>query len=78
MVENKPDMVRVNTRISASANDWLDNQSMTSGIPKSTLILLAIENYIREKDAISMMADMGQLVAAIENLQQTVQRNESE
>lgn len=75
MIENKSDMVRVNTRISHKANAWLDEQSFESGVPKSTLILLAIENYMREKEAMAMMADMGQLVAAIEQLEKTVQRN---
>lgn len=68
-------MVRVNTRISGKANDWLDKESLESGVPKSTLILLAIENYIREKDAFAMMADMGQLVAKIDELEKAVQRN---
>lgn len=75
MIENKPEMVRVNTRISGAANEWLDNQSLNTGVPKSTLILLAIENYIREKEAIAMMADMGQVVEAIERLEQAVKRN---
>lgn len=69
------EMVRVNTRISAKANNWLDAESEESGIPKSTLILLAIENYIREKEAFVMMADMGQLVAKIEKLEDAIQRN---
>lgn len=69
------ELVRVNTRISKKANDWLDKESEEHGIPKSTLILLSIENYIREKEAFGMMADMGDLVAKIENLEQTIKRN---
>lgn len=72
------ELVRVNTRISKKANDWLDKESEEYGIPKSTLILLAIENYIREKEAFGMMSDMGELVAKIENLEQTIQRNAPE
>lgn len=68
------EMVRVNTRISAKANDWLDSESEESGIPKSTLILLAVENYIREKEAFGLMADMGQLVAKIDEMERTIQR----
>jgi predicted DNA-binding protein len=49
-------------------------ESKESGVPKSTLILLAIENYIREKEAFVMMADMGQLVAKIDELEKAVQR----
>lgn len=68
MAENS--MVRVNTRISKQANDWLDNQSETSGVPKSTLILLAIENYIQQKEVMERMSDMSVLMDklnAIEN-----------
>lgn len=68
------ELVRVNTRISRKANDWLDAESAEYGIPKSTLILLAVENYIREKEAFGMMADMGELVAKIENLERVVER----
>lgn len=75
MLEKKPDMVRINTRISGKSNQWLDDESVKSGVPKSTLILLAIENYIREKEAMAMMADMGQVVEAIERLEQAVKRN---
>lgn len=63
------EMVRVNTRIGSEANDWLDTYSKNTGIPKSTLIHLAIENYIQQKDVIKRMADMGDLVAAIERLE---------
>lgn len=68
------ELVRVNTRISKKANDWLDKESGENGIPKSTLILLAIENYIREKDAMEMMSDMGEIMAKIENLEKSVER----
>lgn len=68
-------MVRVNTRIGADANAWLDEQSKKTGIPKSTLIYLAIENYIQQKDALNMMADMGQLVDAIQRLENKIEGN---
>ncbi len=69
------EMVRVNTRIGADANKWLDEQSKKTGIPKSTLIYLAIENYIQQKDALNMMADMGQLVDAIQRLENKIEGN---
>lgn len=74
MLENKPEMVRVNTRISRKANDWLDKESHVTGVPKSTLILLAIENFQKERTVLDSMADMGQLFAKLEQLEQTVQR----
>lgn len=67
------EMVRVNTRIGADANNWLDEQSKKTGIPKSTLIYLAVESYIQQKDALAMMADMGQLVQAIQRLENKIE-----
>lgn len=72
----KKEMVRVNTRISEKANAWLDDQSNESGIPKSTLILLAIENFIREKEAMAMMGDIGTLVQKLDEIQEAVKRND--
>lgn len=71
-------MVRVNTRISKIANDWLDNRSNESGIPKSTLILLAVENYMKEIDVLRGMSDMSELVEKIERLEREVKRNDPE
>ncbi|HCG4536391.1 TPA: ribbon-helix-helix domain-containing protein [Salmonella enterica subsp. enterica serovar Typhi str. AG3] len=70
------EMVRVNTRIGSNANDWLDNYSKETGIPKSTLIHLAIEHYIQHKEAMERMADMGQIVEAIERLEKRLNNND--
>lgn len=51
-------MVRVNTRISKTLNDWLDEQSKKTGIPKSTLIHLALEQYVQQKETVDTMALM--------------------
>lgn len=75
-MEEKNEMVRVNTRISEKANAWLDKQSNESGIPKSTLILLAIEGYIQQKEAMSMMNDFSQVIERLERLQESMERNE--
>lgn len=69
MEEKKPDLVRINTRISVKANKWLDGQSHETGIPKSTLILLAIEQYIQQREAIEMMGDMGMLLERLERIE---------
>lgn len=57
------EMVRVNTRISADMNAWLDSETEKNGIPKSTQILLALENYRREKDAMKAMQSIQEIVA---------------
>ena len=71
-------MVRVNTRVSKPVNEWLDKRSEETGVPKSTLIFLAIENYKKENDVMEMMGDMGSIMQKLEELQVAVQRNGSE
>lgn len=67
------EMVRINTRISATANEWLDNESKITGLPKSTIVMMAIDNFIREKEAFVRMADMGEIVAKLEQLEKTIE-----
>lgn len=43
-------MMRLNTRITTDINDWLESRSDKTGIPKSTLILLALEDYIKQHE----------------------------
>ncbi len=66
------DMVRVNTRISRALNDWLDKQSKETGVPKSTLIMLALENFYREKEVLSKMSDMGYLIQKLEEIEKKI------
>lgn len=63
-----PDMVRVNTRISADLNDWLDEQYEKTGIPKSTQVMLALESYRKEKVVIENMGDYQKLIEKLEEL----------
>ena len=68
------EMVRVNTRIGYDANAWLDAESDRTGVPKSTLIHLAIEQYIQQKEAMNRMTDLGELVQAIQRLENKVDK----
>lgn len=43
-----PEMIRLTTRISKEVNDWLDEKSRKTGVPKSTWIYLALEQYIKQ------------------------------
>lgn len=45
--------VRLNTRISADTNDWLDRKSKEMAISKSALVALAVENYRKEVETVS-------------------------
>ncbi|MCU5568228.1 ribbon-helix-helix domain-containing protein [Bacillus paranthracis] len=67
------EMVRVNTRISSKMNDWLDKYSKETGIPKSTLIHLALEQYVNQKVMLEEMPKMQQMMST---LFQTVQQHQ--
>ena len=57
------EMVRVNTRVSADMNSWLDSETEKTGIPKSTQIMLALENYRREKEGMKAIQAIQEIVA---------------
>lgn len=66
------EMVRVNTRISTTANKWLDNYSILTGLPKSTIIMMAIEDYIKQKDVIDRMQDLNELYKKLEEIERKI------
>lgn len=61
-------MVRVNTRISSTLNDWLDNRSEETGVPKSTLIFLALEQYMQQIETVGKMQELTALIDKMEKL----------
>lgn len=63
------EMVRINTRISSVLNEKLDKESDDTGIPKSTLVMLALENYYQQKEALKTMTDMSTVLDRIEQLE---------
>ena len=66
------EMFRINTRVSVQANEWLDKESEETGIPKSVLVLMAIEQFIQQREMMSKMGDMGQIVEALERLEKRI------
>jgi len=62
------EMVRVNTRVSSKVNEWLDEYSEATGMPKSTIIFLAIEQYKRDLEALSSMQNMSAIVQQLDEL----------
>lgn len=69
------ELVRVNTRISYDLNEWLDDEAKRTGLSKSSIMMIATENYRKEKDAFKMMSDMGQLVSKMDEMKDIIQRN---
>lgn len=58
-VQIKPP-VRVNTRIAADTNDWLDLRAQETGLTKSGLINIAVEAYRKEVESVKAMPAMVQ------------------
>lgn len=60
--------VRVNTRISKQLNDWLDKRSKETGYSKSTLVMLALENYYQQTEVVEKMGDMATIYQELQEI----------
>lgn len=60
--------VRVNTRISKQLNDWLDKRSKETGYSKSTLVMLALENYFQQTEVVEKMGDMATIYQELQEI----------
>lgn len=70
------EMIRINTRISKSVNDFLDSKSEESGVPKSTLIYLALEQYMTQQKTLEVLPQMQGWIEQLERLKQDVGASE--
>ena len=68
------EMIRVGTRIRKDLNDWLDQQSEETGLPKSTQIMMAIENYQQQKMAKGQLSELGEMISKLEGMAKQVER----
>ena len=62
-------LVRVNSRLGYTQNAWLDEESSRTGISKSGLIQMAVENYIAQKSTLNGFGTMQLLVERLENIE---------
>lgn len=73
MEQQQIEAVRVNTRISAEINDWLDDECKRTGITKSTLIHLALQTYMQQKKSIDALEltskNLGQLFQRLDSIE---------
>jgi len=51
-------VVRINTRISSKLNDWLDVTSIETGLSKSSIVMIAVEQYKMQTQAINVMDEI--------------------
>lgn len=63
------EMIRVNTRVSPEMMSWIDKRSEETGIPKSTIVMLALENYKQQSEAMDMTSVLGELVKRLEGIE---------
>lgn len=71
-------LFRINARIGQKQNQWLDRESSETGISKSGLLSMALDQYIQQKDAVEAMNNMHDLynkLADIENELKHVREN---
>lgn len=60
---------RINTRIGLKQNEWLDKESAETGIAKTALVAMAIEQYIQQKDAVEAMNNMHDLYSKLTDIE---------
>lgn len=53
MADKSP--VRINTRISAETNEWLDKKSEELAVSKSALVAMAVENWRKETETVKVL-----------------------
>lgn len=66
--------VRVNTRISKQLNDWLDKRSKETGYSKSTLVMLALENYYQQIEVVEKMGDMATIYQELQEIKDKLEK----
>lgn len=70
MVKTK--MVRLNTSVSTTMNDWLNQQSDETGLSKSALVLLALENFHQQKEAMKTISNIGPIMEKLEEIERRI------
>ncbi|EJP0467891.1 MULTISPECIES: hypothetical protein [Terrabacteria group] len=67
-------MVRVNTQVSDELNDKLVAESERIGVPKSTIVTMALETYFQQKESIKAMTDIGLVIQKLEDLEKRIEK----
>ena len=68
-MQEEKSLQRVNSRLGYTQNKWLDEESKRTGISKSSLIQMAVEQYISQKQALNAMYDMPTMIEKLEGLE---------
>lgn len=71
---DEQNLVRVNSRLGYTQNEWLDNESKRTGLSKSGLIQMAVEQYITQKQALSAMGDISVVFEKLEKIESEMKK----
>lgn len=71
---DEKNLVRVNSRLGYTQNEWLDNESKRTGLSKSGLIQMAVEQYIAQKQALNAMSDMSVMFEKLEKIESEMKK----
>jgi len=66
-------LVRLNVRVSKENNDYLEKKSRETGISKSALVQIAVEQYRQQAEAVTAMNNMEVLLKQLEKIQDEVE-----
>ena len=65
-------LFRLNVRVSKENNDYLEKKSTETGISKSALVQIAVEQYRQQSEAVRAMNNMEKYVDQLEEIQREV------
>lgn len=71
-------MVRVNARVSSDVNKWLDDYSKKTGVPKSTIVYMALEQFKLTKEGTEAFSNMSVVFEQIDKAMQSYQKELNE
>lgn len=72
------EMVRISARVNTQLLEWFDTKSKETGIPKSTLIFMALDTHVQQQKAMDTMKDLNKLqmiIDEVDNLKKEIQGN---
>ena len=65
-------IVRLSVRVSKENNDYLEKKSTETGISKSALVQIAVEQYRQQSEAVRAMNSMEKYVDQLEQIKREV------
>ena len=65
-------LVRLSVRVSKENNDYLEKKSTETGISKSALVQIAVEQYRQQSEAVRAMNSMEKYVDQLEQIKREV------